>query len=48
MKIDLIKEINKMNIIIATPLKIDNSFFDRVINIEKNLGYSYIKEKGSL
>jgi DNA repair exonuclease SbcCD ATPase subunit len=37
-------EINDINVIIATPLKFDTVHFDRVINVEKVNGYSFIKE----
>jgi DNA repair exonuclease SbcCD ATPase subunit len=36
--------INSINVIIATPLKFDTAHFDRVINVEKVLGYSMIRE----
>ena len=35
---------NKMNVIIATPLKFDTAHFDRVIRVDKRLGYSFITE----
>jgi DNA repair exonuclease SbcCD ATPase subunit len=35
---------NNINVIIATPLNFDTAHFDRVIKVEKYLGYSMIRE----
>jgi len=37
-------EINNINVIISTPLKFDVTHFDRIIDVEKENGYSFIRE----
>ena len=37
-------ERNKINVIIATPLKFDTVHFDRIIDVKKEIGFSVLNE----